>query len=244
MKSLASQAYWDTAYQRAAFAPAGPENPLRTWLSRHVPRTTSGRCIEIGCFPGTYSAVLGELGYELNGMDLTPRSDDALPAWLASLGHRVGTFRREDFFEVAARPVYDVVCSFGFIEHFVNWGEVLRRHADFVRPGGLLVVTTPNFRGAVQHALHWLVDRQSLERHNLDSMAVRRWPPSLGPRFSSRVCGYFGRFDFWANRQQRNLAQKAALLGIRATLPCARRAVRFDSETLSPYCGLVAQRVS
>ena len=36
---------------------------VRDWLERHVPRGT-GSAVELGCVPGNYLAVLGELGYE------------------------------------------------------------------------------------------------------------------------------------------------------------------------------------
>lgn len=242
MESLASQDYWNQSWEGTAFDAASPDDLLRNWLTAHVPRTTAGRSLEVGCFPGTYSAVLGELGYELNGMDLAPRTDTELPAWLRSRGHRVGDFSRRDFFEVRPEPSYEVVCSFGFIEHFKNWDEVLRRHAGFVRPGGLLVVATPNFRGAGQHFFHWLFDRESLSRHNLDSMDVHRWPGALGPEMQTRWCGHFGRFTLWVEDQRRGLAERAMLRGVFAVLPLLRRMVRFDTAALSPFCGIVAAR--
>ena len=242
METLARQDYWDRSYDATTFRVASAVDSLRAWLEAHVPRTTAGRSLEIGCFPGTYSAVLGELGYELNGMDLAPRSDTELPTWLKACGYRVGDFSRRDFFKFAATPTYDLVCSFGFIEHFQDWDLVLRRHAEFVRPGGLLVVTTPNFRGAVQHLFHWLFDREALGRHNLRSMDVDQWPNALGPEMQTRWFGHFGRFTLWVEEQRRSVAQRAVLRAAFALLPTLRSAVRFDSQALSPFCGIVAER--
>lgn len=243
METLAKQDYWDASYQRVPFRVADEKDPLRKWIERHA-RRAGGRALEIGCYPGSYLAVLGELGYQLNGMDLTPRTDKELPDWLRSKGYDVGTFRREDFFDVVAEPIYDVVASFGFIEHFPNWDEVLRRHAAFVRPGGRLIISTPNYRGSAQHLLHRLFDGEGLARHNLDSMDVRAWPRAAGEEFQTRWCGHFGGFAFWVEDQPRNLAQRAALRVIFQALPAMRRAVRFDSEALSPFCGIVADRNS
>ncbi len=73
-----------------------------------------------------------------------------------------------------SRANYDVVCSFGLIEHFSNWAELLRGMRIMSRPGAWLVVSTPNFRGWFQQAFHRLVDRVNFDRHNLDAMQPAR----------------------------------------------------------------------
>jgi SAM-dependent methyltransferase len=42
---------------------------------------------------------------------------------------------------------FDIVCSFGFIEHFHNPKKALEIHADFLKPGGLLICLIPNLYG-------------------------------------------------------------------------------------------------
>ena len=44
-------------------------------------------------------------------------------------------------------PTYDVVYSLGLIEHFVDRVSIVERHVRLARPGGLLILGVPNFRG-------------------------------------------------------------------------------------------------
>ena len=68
------------------------------------------------------------------------------------------------------------VSSFGFIEHFVNWKEILTQQARLVNNGGYLVVEAPNFYGLIQKMLHWFFDKENYKRHYVPSMS----PQALG----------------------------------------------------------------
>ena len=195
--SLASQQYWDQGYQNLALDIASPRDPVRIWLESHLP-AGSGSALELGCYPGRYLAVLGELGYELNGADLTPDVETVLPQWMRKSGYRTGEFVRADVWTHDFKRQFDVVASFGLIEHFEKWPELLCRHAHLVNKGGWLAVTTPNFRGGIQQFLHGWLDRDNLARHNLHAMEPQAWTNIVKPLgFNTVFCGYFGRFDFW-----------------------------------------------
>jgi len=49
---------------------------------------------------------------------------------------------------------FDIVASFGFIEHFTNWVEILESHISLLNNNGYLIVEVPNFIGPFQHWLH------------------------------------------------------------------------------------------
>lgn len=217
--------------------------PVRQWIEQWVP-SGSGTCLEIGCYPGRYLAVFGELGYRLSGIDLASRVLDRLPEWLVSRGYKIGDFHQEDFAQFYERieQRFDVVCSFGFIEHFSDWDTVLKMHAKLVKPGGMLVVSVPNFRGRIQRRLRELLDRDNLVRHNLDAMVPGEWADILGPEgFEVQFAGCFGRFDFWSDSNLR-LWQRFVRLGVMALLPLLRRLP--VSESYSPHCGIIARKIA
>lgn len=103
------------------------DNAIRKWIENYFSVMSSSyhsrSVLEIGCFPGKFLSVFGELGYELNGIDISPRVETDLPIWLRDKGYKTGNFINADFFDYADSRKYGVVCSFGFIEHFVNWQE-------------------------------------------------------------------------------------------------------------------------
>jgi 2-polyprenyl-3-methyl-5-hydroxy-6-metoxy-1,4-benzoquinol methylase len=236
-----NQDRWDRSYDLLQLRVAPPDDPIRSWLEQQVP-PGRGRCIELGCFPGRYLAVLGELGYEVNGIDRTPRITPDLRDWMQAQGYRVGEFTCGDVFANPVGGPYDIVCSFGLIEHFGQWKELLELHARMVAKNGLLVVSTPNFRGAYQRLLHQWLDPVNLAEHNLEAMQPMRWSEiaqALG--FEVQMCGYIGPYDFWVGPQPRSILQKIVVRALGRLKPFGR-CLPHNVGTYAPYCGMVARR--
>jgi len=236
-----SQQHWDKGYERCSLSTAAPDDPIRMLLERHLPNGPLSS-LELGCHPGRYLSVLGTLGHTLNGIDLTPKVESELPEWLMSLGYKLGTFVRADVFKHEPRQAFDVVCSFGLIEHFTDWEELFLRHVEWVSPEGYLVISTPNFRSKLQHFLHATLDGANLERHNLKAMDPDRWR-ELAEKVGFEViqCGGIGHFELWADNQKRNLFQRLALKVIRGS-KSMWKLVPENTLALSPYYVLIARR--
>lgn len=100
------------------------------------------RFVDIGCGFGGFlfraAATVGALG---TGVNTTTEQVEWLRAEIErrGLGGRIGV-RESDFREVDAQ--YDKVVSVGVLEHAGRdqLGEVIKAHADFLRPGGLGVL--------------------------------------------------------------------------------------------------------
>lgn len=244
-KNLADQNHWDKAYEALDFFKPGRFDPIGRIIRTYIPKATGDRsAFEVGCFPGRYLSVLGDLGYRLNGIDLTPRVEGELPAWLSKNGYAVGTFYRDDFLSHANNFGYDAVCSFGFIEHFTNYREIIEKHVHYVSPGGYLIITTPNFAGSVQRALHASFDKENMERHHLPAMDPFEWKAVLEAQgFSILFCGWKGGFDFWAESKGNTVFGKiiVRILNLSGKL---LRFLPFSHRSFSPYAVVVARRQS
>lgn len=238
-----TQGRWDTGYEQLDLQPASEDDQIRVWLEKFVP-PGNGECLEIGCFPGRYLAVLAELGYEVHGIDRTPRVTPDLRDWMRSQGHRTGEFVRGDVFLHTFDRQFDVVCSFGFIEHFNRWPELVQLHAHLVKDRGWLALSTPNFRGGLQRFLHQQLDAVNLAEHNLDAMQPQRWSQIVQAMgFEIVMCGYIGPFDLWVGPyQSRSLLQRIALEGIRRMKPLIR-CLPDNVGAYAPYCGLIARKL-
>ena len=236
-----TQERWDEGYVNLQLQVAPPDDPIRVWIEKHMP-PGQGSCLELGCFPGRYLAVFGELGYEVHGIDQTPRVTRDLRGWMQQKGYRTGEFTRGDVFRHAYDRQYDVVGSFGLIEHFGNWAELVAIHARLVRAGGWLFLTTPNFRGGFQRVLHAWLDKENLAEHNLDAMQPARWANVIRPLgFEVVMCGFIGPFDFWVGHLPRPRWQRGVLKALRSMKPIGR-CLPDDIGFYAPYCGLVAHR--
>ncbi len=240
--NFAPQEYWDDAYSDQALKVPRRSDALAQFIKKYFPPSTKS-VFEIGCFPGSYLSVFGQRGYELNGMDLTPRVTSDLPRWFKAKGYQVGSFSREDFFKFSPTTQYDVVCSFGFIEHFSDFLAVIDRHVPLVKPGGYLLITTPNFSGSIQKWLHMWLDRANVERHHLPAMDPRVWQKHLEKQgFSAIYSGWFGGFRFWVEPEQRNWFKKILIKIIRLKSFVSAYLPIPNHPSYSPFCGLIMKR--
>lgn len=239
---LVEQNYWDKSYRNIELTAPGENDPIKQWIESHI-SNSNGKCLEIGCFPGGILTVFGELGYELHGIDLTSRVEIDLPRWLKLQGYRVGEFSKVDILKFFPSEQYDIVSSFGFIEHFSDWRGLLFKHASLVKKDGFLIIETPNFRGIVQRFLHLAFDKKNYERHNIDSMKPREWKKIVTERgFEIVFCGYFGNFLFWVDDDERNWLQKMLINLIQST---TKRYLKYlpNNRLYSPCCGLICKKL-
>jgi SAM-dependent methyltransferase len=233
-----SQNYWDRNYQNLNFNFIPNDGYLRKWLE-HYFSNGNLTAFEVGCFPGGYLAIFGKLGYELNGIDLTPRVNSDLPQWLASQGYRLGKFYQDDFLKFKTNKKFDVVYSLGFLEHFTNWEEVVIKQAELVNPNGYLVVGVPNFRGGLQRALHYLFDRDNYYKHYLPAMNYKKWRTILESQgFKIIFSGYIGQFDFWAAGRLNPYFSKFGL----PIISWLKKNIKFNHGFFSPYICLLARK--
>lgn len=156
----------------------------------------SGDVFEVGCAPGKWLAFMAKtfqmrasgIEYSLAGTEATHRN-------LKLLGMPVESILAGDFFKAEPQPQYDVVMSFGFIEHFDDPDAVVQRHAQWLKPGGRLVIGVPNFNG-VYRPLQRILNPDILEKHNLKIMHLDYFK-NLGDKVALDVehVEYLGSFE-------------------------------------------------
>lgn len=142
------------------------------------------RVLDVGCGSGVISDVLASYGALVTGIDGNA----------AAIEYAAGTFVRRNLEfrqgyvdEDAAPPgTIDRIYCFEVVEHLYE-AQVTRLVASFARllkPGGVVCLTTPNFRG-VWPALEWLLDRLRLVPALAEEQHVSRFDPrSLRAQFS------------------------------------------------------------
>jgi 2-polyprenyl-3-methyl-5-hydroxy-6-metoxy-1,4-benzoquinol methylase len=238
---LIEQERWDENYIGVELFRPRHNDQMRLFLENNIPNN-SGSCFEIGCYPGTYLSVLGDLGYQLNGIDLTPNTDVLLIDWLKSHGYNLGKIEIKDFYNLESNIKYDLVASFGFIEHFVDFEKVIIRHLDFIKKDGILVITTPNLNRPFYYFLHKLFNPKTLKIHNINSMNPDVWKKILIENgFEVIYSGFFGYFNFWIENEKRNFLTKIILKLFIYLLPFISKVLPKNNRYFSPYIGLVAR---
>jgi SAM-dependent methyltransferase len=198
---LTDPQYW-AARQTGTVRPAMALTDAREseWLEPvlHVLRPYAGRrFLELGCSPGHASALIrSRLPLRMEGVDTSPSAEDYL-ANLAAVGDAEASLHQSDLRTFAPLAPYDVVASFGLVEHFVGTEDILDHHLRLVGPGGMVLVVMPSFRG-LTWCFHAVFDGEDLARHHLPAMdtdRLRRWAEARG--LEVLHAGPCGRMRLW-----------------------------------------------
>jgi SAM-dependent methyltransferase len=148
-----------------------------------------GRLLEIGCGAGLFLAAAGRAGWQASGIEVSPV---AVAFCRDTLGVEVVECDAEQM--PATTAPFDVVVMFDVIEHLFEPMAVLGAVRSILRPGGMLVITTPNFNALSRLVLgrQWAILsplehlfyfseptlRRALTRHGFaDIRFVRRYGP-------------------------------------------------------------------
>lgn len=243
-EKLTTYEYWENSRSNVVYKRHDKGHEIDKFLLKYIPpAVTNASMIEIGSFPGPHLATFGDLGYQLNGVDFCLDNEKGLPDWLKKEGYTVGEFSVSDFFKFQPGRQYNVVCSFGFIEHFTNYEEVIAKHASLVNDKGYLVITTPNFRGFIQNQLHKHFDKNNLAIHNIDSMQPEKWAKQLTALgFDVIYKGHFGGFWFWRDNEKLSPLKTKLIWVIERSIHRIRKFLKFESPAYSAYCGIVSKR--
>lgn len=242
---IAPKEHWDGGYENFVFQRNHANDDAYLFIRRYAEITDSRSksALEIGSFPGTYISELGELGYRINGIDIQPRNATDLAKWLNDQGYQIGDFVEGDVFQYKWRNKFDVVCSFGFIEHFENYLDVIDLHAQLVKEGGTLLITTPNYRGLIQRFMHKYLAPKDYALHYIPSMNPGKWSKHLKERgFEIVFSGYFGGMNFWIGKQELKGFKKIVYEVLMRVLPRIGKFIPFESLLFSKNCGIVARK--
>ena len=159
------------------------------------------RAVEIGSAPGTYLVGLKkQFGIVPYGIEYTPAGAETNRNVFAANGIDASNVIHADFFSDDIHRQYkeffDLVISRGFIEHFDDVASVIDRHLSLLKPGGLLVISVPNYRG-VYYPWLWLFRKAVLNMHNVKIMKRKEFAKLFErSELSARFCGYYGTFTF------------------------------------------------
>ena len=175
---MTSSGFWTNRYQHSQFGRLEWFKPiLRRKRYRmlaeilNVDAKTGVCLLELGCAPGDclfhvhqvkpdyklYGIDFSELGIQLTHERLRRDNIDATVC--------VGDFR-----DIKPPLKFDLVVSFGLIEHFTDPAAIIREHVRLCAPGGRVVTTVPNYATPLNRLLMQTVDRANLAAHNLDIM--------------------------------------------------------------------------
>jgi 2-polyprenyl-3-methyl-5-hydroxy-6-metoxy-1,4-benzoquinol methylase len=119
-------------------------------LRIYVPK---GKCvIDIGAGAGAFSQRLADIGYDISGLDIDEKK------WIPTSIPFIKLDIDKGIQESIDRQ-YDAACCFEVIEHVENPWNLMREIRSVLKPGGLLLLSTPNTTSFLSRAIFLLKGR-------------------------------------------------------------------------------------
>ncbi|MDN5882000.1 MAG: class I SAM-dependent methyltransferase, partial [Nitrosospira sp.] len=137
---------------------------------------SGGRLLEIGCGGGGQLEFLRHLGWQAEGLDLDPVAVEVASA--RGLTVHAGSLKEQGFPD----RYFDAVVSSHVIEHVHDPVGLLRECGRILRPGGKLVVVTPNTAswGHRWFRSSWLALDPPRHLHLFNPVSLRRAAAEAG----------------------------------------------------------------
>lgn len=189
--ALTTVDHWDAAYKTSIrmrlpsallTSTRDSRRELRRWVK------PGDKVLEIGFAPGKQLAwVASALGAQVSGIDFSDSGVALSLRLFETLGLK-GDLRREDVFNTSFEPgTFDVVYSEGVIEHWDDPRPIVRQHMALLRPGGVAVITVPNY-GGIYGRLQGRIDPENLALHNTRIMSLKSLGELMPSDISDDVC--------------------------------------------------------
>jgi SAM-dependent methyltransferase len=190
---------------------ACPRRRISRYFIEYLPKNEP--ILEAGCGLGAWVIYLGDLGYDIAGIDNDAQVIGRLKEWRPSLKVTAGDIRELP----CETGSIGAVISLGVMEHFEEGcDEAMRETWRVLRPGGLLFFTVPLdnlFRKLVAHPLRGLYLRWGNSRGERIHFAEYRYTPGEVERMLERH-GFTPFVTTWDD-----FSEKGMSLGIWADFP-------------------------
>ncbi|MBT4652046.1 MAG: class I SAM-dependent methyltransferase [Candidatus Pacebacteria bacterium] len=242
---LTSKSFWLKYWQtKDLVIPIKKNYPFSDLFQKYCSPRQLKTFLEIGGFPGYFAIYLKKhLGYEVSLLDYVVQRK-TIHKLLKKNGLKKKDLivHEKDFFNFSTKKKYDVVFSSGFIEHFENYDEIIKKHWQLTNKGGVMLIILPNLLGLNGH-FQLMFDPDNLNIHNLSSMnikSLKKIIKNLNPsKFEVR---YYGGLSIWLeNLNQKSLFQKLLVYGVYA-IGKIFKLFRINSKFTSPFIYLVAHK--
>lgn len=262
---IAQLSYWEKINTQRELSRKSSSGGLRSWWSRPPAREIfykicdnffkvdpQKKVLEIGCAPGDrLLEFAGRYKYSPYGVEYTEVGIESTRSKFRSRGIPEGQCIYADAlnqsFQNANKNKFDIVISFGFIEHFTNVDAAIDAHIYLLRPGGLLLIMIPNLRGIYYPLTKWLAPDLIL-KHNLTIMTMKSFETLFSTNEVQKLfCGRYGVLNFGVLQGRgrfKNIVARALQIGQAFFNPILRHTHSLENQITSPYFLYIGRKVS
>lgn len=142
-------------------------------FKKYLPSNPRLTFLEVGCIPGRFLVNFKKIfGYKIYGVDYSDKFN--LLKKNMSL-NKIKDYKvwKADILKFNPKIKFDIVTSFGFIEHFIDPSAYVAKMSSLVKKNGYFIVELPNFR-YLQYIIHYINNKELLKAHYLKYMNANK----------------------------------------------------------------------
>jgi len=229
---------------------AAPDRDLLSTILELPSIGPGSSVLELGCGASRHLPHLAQRpGVRVAGVDFSPRGVQLTKDALEGVGADASdiVLGRIEEYVPQHRSAFDVVMSFGLVEHFSDLDDIVRAHVDAARDGGTVLIAAPNLssvnlvwaRLAAPDLFTW---HRPISAHDV-AIALARTGAKVvairhlgGPRLFAQGGGRLS-LRLASTNVVRKIVNGVGELLFRASPSLARR---LAGRTLSPFFAVIA----
>jgi 2-polyprenyl-3-methyl-5-hydroxy-6-metoxy-1,4-benzoquinol methylase len=261
-EKLSSQEYWDDVLEEAKLprVNTGRSYHYRVtmdFIDSSIRNQAYTTFFEVGCgSSGWLPYFAQEYGLKVSGIDYSAVGCRLAEENLRLLGIPYGEIFCKDIFEEDCTDgkKYDIVFSYGVIEHFENPEDIIGIFSSFLNPGGIMITLVPNLNGCMGwlsrrfvpdiYKMHRVISKQQLRGYH-ESNTLKDLRTNYAGTFTLAVLPLV-RSSHWLFRKG-TLRRKIAVSGLAAFDKLASGIFRLlkiniPTRSFSPYIISIAKK--
>lgn len=165
--------HWDKMFKPVRLSKKDYHKIFTNFFTKYLPYNPKYTCLEVGCIPGGLLINFHKvLGYKIFGVDYA----DRIGLFKKNMSiNKIKDYKvwKADILKFKPKQKFDVVSSFGLVEHFTDPSPYILKMASLVKKGGYYIIELPNFR-YLQYIIHYLSNKELFKTHNLKFMDAHR----------------------------------------------------------------------
>lgn len=139
--------FYSKSYDRTRYFSSITKKRYEKLLESFEPYRKTNKLLDVGCGYGFFLEVAKEKGWEVHGIEISKKASDECREKGINMFH--GSLANSDF----DSELFDVIISIEVIEHLTDPTILLKQSNAFLRKGGLMYITTPNFNSYLRYKL-------------------------------------------------------------------------------------------
>lgn len=246
---ITTKEHWQYATGRQT-STLQPSEKYLTYFDKYLPTREDWTALEVGACPGGHLLAIA-LNHHYQPVALDYLSEvQSLPEKFREYGINNLDVIEADFLKFETDKKFNIVMSFGFMEHFENPADILDRHWELVAPGGFLVVGVPIF-GPFQILLRRLVLTPeklawTLGAHNqeiMDLKVLRGLCETLPDCSKVVFASHVREMEMWFSRTNDYIRRgRIWILYVWKIMALLPQWLKFSCKLFSPYALVILQR--